>query len=240
MAEKIVVASGKGGVGKSTCAAGVAIALGETGKRVLMLDFDIGLGSLDVIFSVREKVVNNWGDIVLERCEKDDALIECGKIKLLPAPTNFDDAFTKENVAKMLAEFDDDYDYIILDAPAGIGKYFSLACECSDRGIVVSNPEDVCVRSAGVAADRMRETGISDVRLIINKLVKKFSVKKKNLNIDSVIDETSVRLIGVVPFDEDIGLISMENNLFRIKSKPQRSFERIARRVCGEDIQIKI
>ncbi|MBQ7653844.1 MAG: P-loop NTPase [Clostridia bacterium] len=238
MAEKIVVASGKGGVGKSTCAAGIATALGQLGKKVLLCDFDVSLPSLDVIFGVGNEVVYNWGDILLSRCEKEEALMEKDGVFLLCAPKK-DEDLTSEKLHEMIKSFDEDFDFILIDAPAGVGKFFEAAVKCADRGIVVSNPEDVCVRSSGVAAERMRSLGISDVRLVINKMITKLSAGKKNLNIDSVIDETKVRLIGVVPFDREIALVSMGKNGFSLKKKPQRSFERIARRIMGEEVRLK-
>lgn len=238
MAEKIVVASGKGGVGKSTCVVGVATALAELEKKVLAVDFDVSLPSLDVIFGVEEDVVYNWGDVLLSRCEIDEAIMNVGGVDLLCAPKK-DEDFSNKKIKEMLKSLDEKYDYILIDAPAGVGKFFEAAANCADRAIVVSNPEDVCVRSAGVAAGKLRSLGLDDVRLIINKMVTKLSAGKKNLNVDSVIDETKVRLIGVVPFDGDIALVSMENNAFALKKKPQRSFERIARRITGEEVRLK-
>ncbi|MBQ7580008.1 MAG: P-loop NTPase [Clostridia bacterium] len=238
MAEKIVVASGKGGVGKSTCVVGVATALAQMDKKVLAVDFDVSLPSLDVIFGVENEVVYNWGDILLSRCEKEDAIIAVNGVDLLCAPKK-DEGFSQETVAGMIDSFDEGYDYILMDAPAGLGKFFRIASACADRGIVVSNPEDVCVRSAGVAASEMRTLGLSDVRLIINKMITKLSAGKKNLNVDSVIDETMVRLIGVVPFDGEIALVSMGKNGFSLRKKPQRSFERIAERITGKEVRLK-
>lgn len=240
MAEKIVFASGKGGVGKSTCVVGIALALKDLGKKVLLVDLDVSLSSLDVILGVGESVVNNWGDIILERCNKEKAVIEKDGISLLCAPKKSEDEFSLKNIRKTVGLYEEDFDYILIDSPAGVGKYFEIACRCADRGIVVSNAEDVCVRSAGVAANNMREFGMEDIRLIINKMITKLSVGKKNLNIDSVIDKVCVRLIGVVPYDENIALASMSERNFKLKKKPQKSFSRIARRIDGEDIKLKI
>ena len=240
MAEKIVVASGKGGVGKSTCVVGLAVALCNLNKKVLMVDFDVSLASLDVIFGVSRQVFNNWGDIVLERCSAKEAMIEKNGVSLLSAPRTADDRFSSKKIKEMIASFDKDFDYILIDSPAGIGQFFEIAVKCADRGIVVSNADDVCVRSAGIAAARMRELGLEDIRLIINKMIVKFSLKRKNLNIDNVIDATLVRLIGVIPYNEKIGLISMENRELFLKKEPMKSFERIARRITGEEVELKI
>lgn len=238
MAEKIVVASGKGGVGKSTCVAGIASALALLDKKALVVDFDVSLPSLDVIFGIEKDVVYNWGDVLLSRCETQDAVMNVNGVDLLCAPKT-DEDFSLEKIREMIDSLDEAYDYILMDAPAGLGKFFETAANCADRGIVVSNPEDVCVRSAGVAAAKMRSLGLSDVRLIINKMITKLSAGKKNLNVDSVIDETRVRLIGVVPYDKDIALVSMEENGLSLKKKPQKSFERIAKRITGEEVKLK-
>lgn len=239
MAQKIAVASGKGGVGKSTCVVALALALKNLGKKVLMIDFDISLPSLDLIFGVSERVVNNWGDILLERCEKGDALIEKDGVSLLCAPQKMHEEFILEKVKSVVLSFDNDFDYILIDSPAGVGTFFEFAVKCADRALVISTPHDVCVRSAAAAAATIRCFGISDVRLIINKMVTKLSAGKKNLNVDAVIDETHVQLIGVVPFDENISLVSMSKNNFSLNKKPQRCFDRIARRICGDDVRLK-
>lgn len=239
MAQKIVVASGKGGVGKSTCVVALALAFKNLGKKVLMIDFDVSLPSLDLIFGVADRVVNNWGDIILERCEKDDALIEKDGVSLLCAPQKMNERFSLEKVRDFVLSFDKDFDYILIDSPAGVGTFFEYAVKCADRALIVSTAQDVCVRSAAEAAARIRYFGVGDIRLIINKLVIRLSAGKKNLNIDAVIDETHVQLIGVVPFDENISLVSMTKNEFSLNKKPQRCFDRIARRICGENVRLK-
>ncbi len=238
MAKKIVIASGKGGVGKSTVTAGLARALENEGKRVLALDFDIALRSLDLLFGVRDKVVKNWGDIVLGNCEKESAIIRVGAIDFISAPLNFSEEFTAEKVKKMIDSFDEKYDVIFIDAPAGISEGFRLASAGADSALVVSTPDDVCVRSVEICSQYLSRLGINDVRLVINRFIKKLSAKRKFLNIDEVIDLTTVQLIGVIPYDAKIGFSSMQKSTFNFKASSQKSFGRIARRIIGENVPL--
>ena len=132
MAEIIVVASGKGGSGKSSFTAGVGRALANLGKKVLAIDCDIGLRSLDLLFGVSEKVVFDWGDLVCDRCTFEQALIS-SEIDLLAAPRNFSDDLSPEATAKVFRSFSEDYDYIILDSPAGIDRGFRLAASGAEQ-----------------------------------------------------------------------------------------------------------
>ncbi len=238
MAKKIVISSGKGGVGKSTVTAGLSRALENEGKKVLAIDFDIALRSLDLLFGVREQVSRNWGDVVLNNCEKENVIIHVGDIDFISAPLSFNEAFTPEKVKAMIDAFDEDYDVIFIDAPAGIGEGFRLACAGADSAIVVSTPDDVCVRSVEIAAKQIASQGIGKVNLVINRFLKKLSAKRKFLNIDEVIDMTTVQLIGVIPYDAKIGFSSMHNSTFNFKASSQKSFNRIARRILGENVPL--
>ncbi|MBP3329581.1 MAG: P-loop NTPase [Clostridia bacterium] len=240
MAKKIVIASGKGGVGKSTVTAGLSRALENEGKKVLAIDFDIGLRSLDLLFGVREQVVKNWGDVLLGNCEKEHAIIHVGNIDFISAPLNFNEEFTQEKVREMIGKYDEDYDIIFFDAPAGISAGFSLACVAADSALVVSTPDDVCVRSVEITAQKISSFGINDIRLVINRFIRKLSAKRKFLNVDEVIDLTSVQLIGVIPYDAKIGFSSMQTSSFNFKASSQKSFGRIAKRILGENVPLKL
>lgn len=132
MAEIILVASGKGGSGKSTFTVGVSKALASCGKRVLAIDCDIGLRSLDLLLGVSESVVFDWGDLLEGRCSAEQALIK-GSVDLLAAPRAYGDGFTDEGFRQMVAGFDNDYDFIFLDSPAGIDRGFTLAASGARR-----------------------------------------------------------------------------------------------------------
>ena len=153
MAEKIVIASGKGGVGKSSLTAGLARALSGAGKRVLMLDMDIGLRSLDLIFGTQKDVLFDWGNVIDGGCEPNQAALAAGGPMLMTAPMRMSDSFTKESMKELADKLAKDYDYIFFDAPAGLSDGFELACAAADRGIVVSTADAVCVQLIGIVPE---------------------------------------------------------------------------------------
>lgn len=237
MAEIIVVASGKGGSGKSTFVTGVSRALAHHGKKVLAIDCDIGLRSLDLLFGVTENVVFDWGDLLLDRCNREQAVIK-GDVDLLAAPRSFYDEFTPEAVSELFKSFSEEYDYIFLDAPAGIDRGFQLAAAGADKSIVVSTPDSVCVRSCSRAFDELRRLNIEDVRLVINMFEVKPVCKKKLLNIDQCIDETGVQLLGIVPRDFEVGYCSVTGTVPGEFSPSTLAFRRIAKRVTGKRVPL--
>lgn len=237
MAEIIVVASGKGGSGKSSFVTGVGRALVAQEKKVLAVDCDIGLRSLDLLFGVTENVVFDWGDLILDRCSRQQALIK-GDVDLLAAPRSFCDELTPEAVAALFKSFSEEYDYILLDAPAGIDRGFQLSAAGADKAIVVSTPDSVCVRSCSRAFDELRRMNIEDVRLVINMFEVKPVCKKKLLNIDQCIDETGVQLLGVVPRDINVGFCSVTGTVPGEFSPSTLAYRRIAKRITGKRVPL--
>lgn len=233
MAQKIVIASGKGGVGKSSLTAGLSRALSSTGKRVLMLDMDIGLRSLDLIFGVQQDVLFDWGNVIDGGCEPEQAALSAGGPFLMTAPMHLDKSLTKEKITDLAERLDNDYDYIFFDAPAGLGEGFELACAAADRGIVVSTADAVCVRSVNLTAAAMRREDIADIRLVINRFDEKAVCKGKLLNIDDVIDAVCVQLIGIVPEDKAVSHCAVRGEALPRQSAAAKAFSRIAVRVDG-------
>ena len=237
MAQIILVASGKGGSGKSSFVTGVSSALAAMGKKVLAVDCDIGLRSLDILFGVTEKIVFDWGDLILDRCTREQAVIK-GRADLLAAPRSFCDELTPEAAEKLFKSFSEDYDYIFLDSPAGIDRGFQIAAAGADRAIVVSTPDSVCVRSCSRAFDELRHLGIEDVRLIINMFEVKPVCKRKLLNIDQCIDETGVQLLGIVPRDIAVGYSSVTGTAPGEFSPSTLAYSRIAKRITGKRVPL--
>lgn len=237
MSQIILVASGKGGSGKSSFVTGVGRALTSLGKKVLAVDCDVGLSSLDIMFDVSDKVVFDWGDLLLERCTKEQAVIK-GEIDLLAAPRRFSDEFTPEATARLFRSFADDYDYILLDSPAGIDRGFILAASAADRAVVISTPDYVCVRSCNRAFDELRRMGKEDVRLVINMFEVKPVCKRRLLNIDQCIDETGVQLLGTVPRDYNVSFSTVIGKQPPSDSPATLAYSRIARRITGQRIPL--
>ena len=237
MAEIIVIASGKGGSGKSSFTAGVGRALAKLGKKVLAIDCDIGLRSLDLLFVVSESVVFDWGDLLCDRCTVEQALIK-SEIDLLAAPRNFSSEFTPESTAKLFRSFSDDYDFILLDSPAGIDRGFRISASGADKAVVVTTPDNICVRSCARAFDELRRLGIEDARLVINMFEVKPVCKKKLLNIDQCIDETGVQLLGVIPRDINVGFCSVTGETPGEFSPSTLAYKRIAKRITGQRVPL--
>lgn len=237
MAQIIVIASGKGGTGKSSFTVGVGRALARLGFRVLAADCDIGLRSLDILLGVSQQVVFDWGDLLLERCSAEQAIINAD-IDFLAAPRSYYDEFTPETVSSLFKSLSDKYDYILLDSPAGIDRGFSLAAAGADRAIVVTTPDSVCVRSCSMAFAELNKLKIEDTRLVINMFEVKPVCKNKLLNIDKCIDETGVQLLGVVPRDANIGFSSVTGTSPREFAPSTLAFNRIAKRISGQRVPL--
>lgn len=240
MAKKIILASGKGGVGKSSLTAGLAISLCNMGLNTLVIDFDIGMGCLDLILASDDTGIFSWGDVIEKNCEPMTALRSTIGPKLLVAPTSFSEKYTPEALKEIISVYDKEFDYILFDAPAGVNGGFNLAAACADEGIIVSTADEVCVRVGLYAADKLFDMGIKNVRLIINRFNKKMTVKGHYLNIDEVINATYLQLLGVVPEDIKLSYCSVTGMQTLTKSKAKDSFMRIAKRIEGINVNLDV
>lgn len=236
MMKIITVASAKGGVGKSTFCCGIGRMLALHGSRTLLVDMDIGVRSLDILLGVAEQTVYNWGDIIKGNCEYRKAVTEVSKeLYLLPAPIDFDEAYTEDAFRKMTGALAKDFDYIILDSPAGLESGFRLSGSVADCCIIVSTPDSISVRAASYASANMRKSGIKDVRLVINRFNKKLH---KKINVDDFIDTITARFLGVVPESIEI-YDSVNGEKIPYDSKGNQAFLRISKRIRGENVPFR-
>ncbi len=241
MAKIFTVVSGKGGVGKSTFCSNIAIALGDIGKNVLLIDGDISLRSLDLLLSVDEMVLYDWSDVIENRCDPDKArLFYNEKVQLLPAPLNYEEELTYEKFKALLNIYSQNYDYIFIDAPAGVGKLPEIYAKNSNSCIIVATADEVSARSAQVAGDKLIKLGIKEdnLRLIINRFDKKAVKQGKLLNIDDVIDRTYLRLLGIVPEDKNLMYASVTEKGISQYSDVKIAFANIAGRISGKEIPL--
>lgn len=241
MSKVFTVVSGKGGVGKSTFCANIAISLAEQNKKVLLIDGDAGLRSLDLLLSVDSMVVYDWLDIIENRCDHNKArLFFNDNLQLLPAPITYPQSLTKDIFMDMLQKFREEYDYIIIDSPAGTGELPLLYADCSDMCIVVATPDEVSARSACTVGNALIKQGVKEdnLRLIINRFDEKAVKRGKLLNIDDMIDRTYIRLLGVVPEDRDLMYFSVTENLLSDHSYTKNAFGNIAKRILGKEVPI--
>lgn len=235
MSQVYAVTSGKGGVGKSTVAVGLAFAFTKLNKKTLLVDMDEGLRCLDLMLGADESAVFDLSDILIGR-EMSDAVYEAESIKglyLIPAPSDTGriDAFSFSGFVKQAAE---KFDVVIFDFPAGID--FSLY-NCLPGGtlfLTVAVPDPVSVRDAATVSEKLSDISCPS-RLIINNF--SYSLIRRRLfrNIDDIIDSAGLQLLGVVPHSEELMLLSVRHSL-KPNGKPMAAFLRIAKRLCGEHI----
>ena len=241
MAKIFTVASGKGGVGKSTFCANIAIALGDMDKTVLLIDGDATLRSLDLLLGVDEIVLYDWSDVLQNRCGPDKArLFYNEKVQLLPAPLQFPENLTCEIFKEVLKFYSDNYDYIIIDAPAGVGELPEIYAKCSDECIIVATADEISARSALITGNNLIKLGIKEenLRLIINRFDKKAVKQGKLLNIDDIIDRTYIRLLGIVPEEKNLMYASVTEKRLSQYSDAKIAFSNIAGRIIGKEIQL--
>lgn len=243
MAKIITVISGKGGVGKSTFCVNTAKSLCENGKKVLLVDGDIGLRSLDMLLGVDNMVLYDWSDVLLNRCDKYKArLFYSDNLQLLPAPLEMVESLDVDAFKALISQYADGYDYVIVDSPAGIGELPTLYAKCADECIIVATADNVSARSAGVVGDQLVNMGIAEekIRLIINRFDKNAVKLGKMLNIDDVIDITYLRLLGVVPEDKKLTHASVVDAELSTRNRTKIAFNNIAGRILGKEILLNL
>lgn len=205
MSTVTVICSGKGGVGKSTVTVGLGYALAKMGKRVLIIDCDAGLRCLDRLTAVEENLVYDISDIIRGNCSPRKAIYPVEKqanLFVLPAPSTLERMVSPKAMEKLIPIFKKYYDHILLDCPAGLGRGFNAAVVAADKVIVVCTPDPVCVRNASLVGQVLAKMEKNEQRLIINKFNNELFNKIEILqDLDKVIDETGIRLLGVVPED---------------------------------------
>lgn len=239
MAQIILVASGKGGSGKSSLVAGLGAALKRLGKKVLAIDCDAGLSSLDILFGVCEKVVFDWGDVLFNRCERERAIIKNPLFPdLIPAPGLFCDGIAPEAAGRLFKSYSEDYDYVLIDSPAGVGLGLRLAAAAAEKALLAATPDEVCVRSCLRTSEELFRLGLTELRLVINMFEVKPVCKRRLLNVDRCVDAVGVQLIGVVPRDPDVSFFSSTGELPGEFSPAVLAYFRIARRLLGERVPL--
>lgn len=243
MSEVIVVTSGKGGVGKTTTSANIGCGLALAGKKVVMVDSDIGLRNLDVVMGLENRIVYDLVDVIEGSCRLKQALIKDKRypgLFLLPAAQTRDkNAVSPEQMKKLCQNIRDmGFDYIIIDCPAGIEQGFKNAIAGADRAVVVTTPEVSAVRDADRIIGLLEANGLNDPGLIVNRIKTDMVKRGDMMSVDDVKEILSVNVLGVVPDDEAIVVTTNrgEPAVADDFSKAGKAYRNITARIMGEDV----
>ncbi len=246
MGEVIVITSGKGGVGKTTTTANLGAALAMQGKKVCLVDTDIGLRNLDVVMGLENRIVYDIVDVVEEKCKLRQALIKdkrFSELFLLPAAQTRDKTAVNEEQMKTLTNtLKEEFDYIIIDCPAGIEQGFKNAIAGANRAIVVTTAEISAIRDADRIIGLLESSEIKNPELIVNRLKPNMVRRGEMMDVDDIVDLLSIGLVGVVPDDEYV--VTQTNKgepvVQNRKAPSGKAYLEIARRVLGENIEVTI
>lgn len=241
MSEVIVVTSGKGGVGKTTTSANVGTGLAAAGKKVVMIDTDIGLRNLDVVMGLENRIVYNLVDVIEGNCRIKQALIRDKRypgLYLMPsAQTRDKTSVNPDQMVKMLQVLREQFDYIILDCPAGIEQGFQNAIAGADRALVITTPEVSAIRDADRIIGILEANEFKKIDLVINRL--RFDMIRRGdmMTVSDVCDILSIPLIGLVPDDENVVIATNQGEpLVGNATLAGRAYQNICMRVQGEEV----
>ena len=240
MSECIVITSGKGGVGKTTTTANLGVALALMGHNVAVIDADIGLRNLDVILGLENRIVYDLVHVVEGECRVRQALIKdkrTGNLCLLPAAQTRDkNAVSPEQMKELCEKLKAEFDYVLVDCPAGIEQGFKNSIAGADRAIIVTTPEVSAIRDADRIIGLVEANEMPEPKLIINRFRQKMVDKGDMMNKDDILEILAIPLIGIVPDHEDIIITANKGHpaAFDENSIVGESYRRIARRITGE------
>jgi septum site-determining protein MinD len=241
-AKVVTVTSGKGGVGKTTTTANLGVALARLGKRVVLIDADIGLRNLDIVLGLENRIVYDIVDVVEGRAKLRQAMIKHKSfpdLYLLPAAQTRDKtAVSPQDMINLTGQLRQDFDFILLDCPAGIERGFRNAVAPADEVLIVTNPEVSAVRDADRIIGLLEAERKGPGKLILNRVKADMIRKGEMLSPDDVTDILGIKIVGIVPEDENVVPSSNSGVPVTLNdgSRAGKAFQNIARRLMGEKV----
>ena len=210
MGKVVVVTSGKGGVGKTTILANLGIMLATNGKMVCLVDADIGLNNLDVVIGVENKIVYDLIDCIEGRCRPEQALIQTpflDRLFVLPCCKLFDGKRVPiEKFSDVIGEIKNNFDYVLIDCPAGIGSGFYMSVEPSDCAIVVVTPTISSIRDADKVIQLLKANKTSDIKLVVNRISRSKVIKNEMIDADQIEELLGVEIVGIIPESDELNM----------------------------------
>lgn len=237
MAKIISITSGKGGVGKSTVAVGLAAAYARRGKKALIIEMDLGLRGLDLMLGMENQIVYDLGDVLADRCKPQDAVAiseQLPALSYLAAPSRPVAQLDFEKLLHCIGLLKRQYDIIVLDMPAGLGLSMAVSQRAADLALIVATPDPVCIRDGAKVASMMEEEGFRQYRVFINR-VSRTAIKKSSIHdLDDVIDGVGAPLIGVLTEDIDLQNAQSKGMFLPESERSSMVFAAVSGRLDGE------
>jgi septum site-determining protein MinD len=245
MSRVIVVTSGKGGVGKTTTTSNIGMSLARLGCSTLLIDADVGLRNLDLLLGLENRVIYTGQDVLNSTCRLEQALMQDKrqpKLAFLPLSSNrLEIAITAEQIKELIDRVKVDYEYILIDSPAGIDNGFQTAIECANEAIVVVTPEVPSIRDADRVIGILMSKGIDNISLVINRIRPNMVKTDDMMSIEDVTNILGISLIGVIPDSEKIIVASNRGEPIVLEDKnclPGIAFQNTTRRLMGEKVKM--
>ena len=241
MGEVIVITSGKGGVGKTTTTANIGAGLAKLNKKVVVIDTDLGLRNLDVVMGLENRIVYNLVDVIEGNCRMKQALIKDKRYEtlyLLPsAQTKDKSAVSPEQMRKLTEELAEEYDYVLLDCPAGIEQGFQNAIAGATRAIVVTTPEVSAIRDADRIIGLLEKNHIRNLDLVLNRIRIDMVKRGDMMSVEDVSEILAIHLIGVIPDDEQVVIGTNQGEpVIELDSLAGKAYSNICKRIIGEEV----
>ncbi len=244
MSRIIVVTSGKGGVGKTTSSANLGMALAKLGSKVVLVDADFGLRNLDLLLGLENRIVYTALEVIARECKLDQALVKDKRqpnLSLLAAPqTRNKTAITAAHMKALVEVLSRYFDYVLIDCPAGIESGFQNAIAGAKEAIIVTTPEISAVRDADRVVGLLEANRITDIKLILNRIRPAMVKNNDMMSVEDVLDILSVKLIGVIPDDEQVIVSTNKGEPLVLSDKPSlagTAYENVAKRLEGKNIE---
>lgn len=244
MSRIIVVTSGKGGVGKTTSSANLGMALAKLGRKVVLVDADFGLRNLDLLLGLENRIVYTALEVIARECKLDQALVKDKRqpnLSLLAAPqTRNKTAITAAHMKALVEVLSRYFDYVLIDCPAGIESGFQNAIAGAKEAIVVTTPEISAVRDADRVVGLLEANRITDIKLILNRIRPAMVKNNDMMSVEDVLDILSVKLIGVIPDDEQVIVSTNKGEPLVLSEKPSiagTAYMNVAKRLEGKEVE---
>ena len=209
MGQVISVVSGKGGTGKTSFCAGVAVALCALGEKVLLIDADCGIRSLDIVLGMSDSLLFSYGDVIRKRCSLKEAAVKhpiVKNLRVLTSPVSIKDGlgFTFDEIGSLLKRAREHFTYVLIDCPAGFGGEIMNFALQSDMAVVISTPDHTSLRGAQKIGAQMAEGGLENIKIAVNRVRAGMINSGDSVDIDAAMDASNLSLLGVIPEDKDV------------------------------------